>query len=155
MASPDHERPCDFWGQGAHGEQDPQGPVLQREGGGQRDPLLRGAERYRGLGRDPGTQASAHRRDAAALLTTQLRGRENTEREDPTQHTSQAGGTSEWRIPAEPPVREQRAQVWKAGAECLRFAPVSQSLSQTGEPNTHLLYYRLHRVARSGSGVSC
>ena len=33
--------------------------------------------------------------------------------------------------------------VWKAGAECLRFAAVSQSLSQTGKPNPHLWDYRL------------
>ena len=93
------------------------------------------AEAYLSLGRDPGAQAAARSWDMAALLIKNTEA-ENTLKEwrDPTQHSSQAEGRAEWRIGAEPPVREWQAWVWKAGAECLRFAPVSQSLSQTVNP---------------------
>ena len=62
---------------------------------------------------------------------------------DLTQHDSGGEGSLEWRIWDKPPVREPQAQLWKAGAECLRFALASQNLSQTGKPNPHLWDYRL------------
>ena len=107
--------------------------MLQR--GGNRDIFKRGAETSSRLGRNPGTQACAHRQDAAALLTKTLRGStEGMGGPDPTQLTSR--GQSRVENSPKPPVREQQAWVWNGGAECLRFAQVSQSLSQTGEHNT-------------------
>ena len=110
---------------------------------------------YSRLGNKPGMQACVCGWDLAVLVSKKLRGRENTEREGLTQHSLQVEDGAKWRIQVESPVRVWQAWVWKVGAACLRFAPVSQSLSQTGEPDTHLWDYGLSTAERSSPGVLC
>ena len=92
----------------------------------------------------------------SGFTNLKLRGREYTEGMGRSnQHRSSIEGSSEWRIRDESLVQERQALVYKRGAKCLRFAAVSQILLQTGEPNPYLQDYKLSRLARPGSGISC
>ena len=137
MAGPDQKRSCDFWREGAQGKQDPLGSALQREG--HRETLKRGTETYQRLGRDLGAQACACQWHTAGLLTKKLRGNKYTEGtggSDPTRLANR--GQNRVENSGQTPCERAAGLISKAGAECLRFASQSESLSQTSKPNPHL-----------------
>lgn len=115
----------------------------------------RNSSKKRSEAHQRGSHTSVNGWDTVALLTKIQRQRIYWRNENLAEHGLWMEGSTEWRIWAELPVRERQAQVWKAGAECLRCAAAIQSLKQRGKPNPHLWHYRLHRVVKSGSWVSC